>query len=250
MWQANIFTSFPDAFPGSLGVSLIGKALKRNEWCLNIVDLKKFPAHNDRIDSYPYGGGVGMLLSPLTFEMAFNSLNSSSENERIFSENEQKFKRTQKFKRIYFSPRGRQLNQKDLADISQSAGLTVLCGRYEGVDQRILDYYKFEEVSIGDFVLLGGEVAAMAIIEGCVRLLPGIVGDQQSVQNDSFQENLLEHDQYTKPSVFKNIAVPEILLSGNHQKIRSFQNDLSKMITMKKRPDLWAKYVQDNMKLI
>lgn len=234
MWQANILTSFPDAFPGTLGVSTIGKALNRNEWCLNIVDLKKFPTRNDRIDSYPYGGGVGMLLSPITVDKAFGSLSKAE----------------QKFRRIYFSPRGRQLEQKDLTDISRSPGLTLLCGRYEGVDQRILDHYGFEEVSLGDFVLLGGEVAAMAIIEGCVRLLPGIVGDHKSVQDDSFQQNLLEYDQYTKPHMFKNMAVPEILLSGNHQKIRKFQNDLSKIITMKKRPDLWAKYVRDNMKFI
>lgn len=232
MWQANIFTNFPEAFPGNLGVSVIGKALTRDKWRLNLVDLKKFPAKNDRIDSYPYGGGVGMLLSPITFEKAFNSL---SEDEK-------------KFKRIYCSPRGRQMSQEDLAKISQSPGLTILCGRYEGVDQRILDAYEFEEISIGDFVLLGGEVAAMAIIEGIVRLIPGVVGDSESVHDDSFQRNLLEHDQYTKPAIFKNIPVSEVLLSGNHQKIKKFRRDLSKIITMKNRPDLWAKYVSDNIK--
>ncbi|MBR1734291.1 MAG: tRNA (guanosine(37)-N1)-methyltransferase TrmD [Alphaproteobacteria bacterium] len=232
MWQTNIFTIFPNAFPGTLGVSTIGKALELKKWNLNVVDLKKFPFRNDRIDAYPYGGGVGMLLSPLTFEQAFNSLD---DNQR-------------KFKRIYCSPRGRQLKQQDLSEISQSPGVTILCGRYEGVDQRILDFYEFEEISIGDFVLLGGEVAAMTIVEGCVRLLPGIVGDMESINDDSFQQNLLEHNQYTKPAIFKNISVPEVLLSGNHQQINTFQTNLSKMITMKKRPDLWAKYISKNMK--
>ena len=233
MWQANIFTNFPEAFPGNLGVSVIGKALTQKMWHLNIVDLKKFPAKNDRIDSYPYGGGVGMLLSPITFEKAFNSL---TENEK-------------KFKRIYCSPRGRQMTQKDLEEISKTTGLTILCGRYEGVDQRILEAYEFEEISIGDFVLLGGEVAAMAIVEGIVRLIPGVVGDCESVHDDSFQQNLLEYNQYTKPAIFKNIAVPEVLLSGNHQEIKKFRSNLSKIITMQNRPDLWAKYVSDNIKL-
>lgn len=232
MWQANIFTNFPEAFPGSLGVSVIGKALVRNKWRLHIIDLKQFPAKNNRIDSKPCGGGAGMLLSPMAFEKAFNSL--SLEERR--------------FKRVYCSPRGRQMSQNDLTAISASAGLTVLCGRYEGVDQRILQSYEFEEISIGDFVLLGGEAAAMVIVEGCVRLIPGIIGDAESIRSDSFQNSLLEYDQYTKPIFFKNMSVPEVLLSGNHQKIEKFKSDLSKTITMKRRPDLWAKYVSDNIK--
>lgn len=233
MWQANILTIFPDAFPGTLGVSVIGKALRSGVWGLNLIDLKKFPAKNDRIDSYPYGGGVGMLLSPITFENAFNSLSE-----------EQK-----KFHRIYCSPRGRQMTQQDFDKISKMAGLTVLCGRYEGVDQRILNTYEIEEISIGDFVLLGGEVAAMAIVEGCVRLLPGVVGDSKSVEDDSFQANLLEYDQYTKPEVFHNVSVPEILLSGDHQKVEEYRDECSKILTMKKRPDLWSRYIAEKMKI-
>jgi tRNA (guanine37-N1)-methyltransferase len=135
------------------------------------------------------------------------------------------------------------MKQNDLREISNTSGITILCGRYEGVDQRILDIYEMEEISVGDFVLLGGEVAAMIIIECCVRLLPGVVGDIESINNDSFQENLLEYNQYTRPSVFCNKSVPDILLSGDHKRIEEFRNNQSKKITMRKRPDLWAKHI-------
>lgn len=230
-WQANVFTSFPEAFPGNLGVSVISKALDSGIWHLNCVDLKQFPAKNDRIDSCPCGGGAGMLLSPLTFQKAFDSLSQSEQN----------------CKRIYCSPRGRQMSQKDIEKLSKSSGLTILCGRYEGVDQRILDIYEFEEVSIGDFVLLGGEVAAMAIIEACVRLIPGVVGEETSIEYDSFQNNLLEYDQYTKPAVFQEKSVPGVLLGGDHRKIEAFRSDMAKKITMERRPDLWAKHVAENL---
>ena len=228
MWQANVFTIFPEAFPGTLGVSLIGDALTQRKWDLNLIDLKKYPVKSDRIDSIPYGGGAGMILSPLTVEKAFNTLSESQK----------------KMKKIYFSPRGRQMTQDDLQKLSQSEGVTMLCGRYEGVDQRILDYYEFEEISIGDFVLLGGEVAAMTIIEGIVRLLPEVVGNNESIHTDSFQEPLLEYNQYTRPREFHSLNVPEVLLSGDHDKIKKFRLEQSIEITKKRRPDIWAKYVE------
>ena len=231
MWQANVFSIFPEAFPGNLGVSLLGKALSQKKWNLNLIDLKKFAVKSDRIDSIPYGGGAGMILSPLVFENAFNSLNESEK----------------KMKKIYFSPRGRQLNQSDLHQLSRLDGITILCGRYEGVDQRILDHYEFEEISIGDFVLLGGEVAAMAIIEGIVRLIPEVVGNDESIHTDSFQESLLEYNQYTKPREFYGLNVPEILLSGHHEEIAKFRLEQSKQITKKKRPDLWNKYISEKI---
>ncbi|MDR1561434.1 MAG: tRNA (guanosine(37)-N1)-methyltransferase TrmD [Holosporaceae bacterium] len=234
MWQANVFTVFPEAFPGSLGVSVIGKALKLNKWNLNIIDLKQFPAKLDRIDFPPFGGGAGMVLSPLTFEMAFNLLGENQKNMR----------------KIYFSPRGRQFNQTDIQDLADSHGVTMLCGRYEGVDQRILDYYSFDEISIGDFVLSGGEVAAMAIIESCVRLLPNIVGNTASICDDSFKNCLLEYNQYTKPQVFNGLSVPDVILSGNHEKIDEFRASQSKKITQKRRTDLWKKYIAMKMKSI
>ncbi len=227
MWQANVFTIFPEAFPGNLGVSLIGDALTKKKWDLNLIDLKKYPMKSDRIDSIPYGGGAGMVLSPLTFEKAFKTLSDKQK----------------KMQKIYFSPRGRQMSQEDLEKISRSDGITVLCGRYEGVDQRILDYYNFEEISIGDFVLLGGEAAAMTIVEGIVRLLPGVVGNRSSIHTDSFQESLLEYHQYTRPQKFHSLEVPQILRSGNHEKIRNFRLKQSMEITKQQRPDVWAKYI-------
>jgi tRNA (guanine37-N1)-methyltransferase len=232
MWQANVFTIFPDAFPGNLGVSVLKKAFDQKKWNLKIIDLKEFPVKSDRIDSIPYGGGAGMILSPITFEKAFDTL---SEDEK-------------KWKKFYFSPRGRQMNQSDLEHLSRCSGITMLCGRYEGVDQRIIDFYEMEEISVGDFVLLGGEVAAMMIIEGCVRLLPGVIGNDDSISDDSFQNHLLEYDQYTKPSIFKNLHVPDVLLSGNHEEISKFRLNQSKRKTIISRPDLWAKYVDENLK--
>jgi tRNA (guanine37-N1)-methyltransferase len=232
MWQANVFTIFPDAFPGNLGVSAMKRAFKQKKWNLNLIDLKKFPIKSDRIDSMPYGGGAGMILSPLTFEKAFNTL---SEREK-------------KWKKIYFSPRGRQAKQSDLQEISKEPGVTMLCGRYEGVDQRIIDFYEMDEISVGDFVLMGGEIAAMLLIEACVRLLPGVLGNDDSIYGDSFQKNLLEYDQYTRPVTFNNLSVPEVLLSGNHRKIHEFRLHQSKEITIKKRPDLWARYVERQIK--
>ena len=231
VWQANVFTIFPEAFPGNLGVSLIGKALKQSLWQLKIVDLKLFPVKSDRIDSIPYGGGDGMVLSPITFEKAFNTLTE----------------REQKMRKIYFSPRGRQFTQKDFADISSTDGITMLCGRYEGVDQRILDFYEFEEISIGDFVLMGGEAAAMVAIEGCVRLLPEVVGNEHSIKDDSFQQQLLEHNQYTRPQIFHELEVPKVLSSGNHAAISEFRTAQSKQITMNRRPDVWSKYIAESL---
>lgn len=235
MWQANIFTIFPEAFPGSLGVSLLGDALARGIWQLNLIDLKKFAIKSfGHIDSKPYGGGSGMILSPEVFENAFESLDSSCRG----------------MKKIYFSPRGRQLTQIDMQKLSQSDGVTMLCGRYEGIDQRIIDYYDFEEISIGDFVLMGGEAASMVAIEGMVRLLPDVVGNSESICTESFQEPLLEYNQYTRPREFHDLIVPEILLSGNHQQVEDFRLNESKQLTRKKRTDLWAKYVEHNLNLV
>ncbi|MDR1334910.1 MAG: tRNA (guanosine(37)-N1)-methyltransferase TrmD [Holosporaceae bacterium] len=230
-WQANIFTIFPEAFPGNLGVSLCGKALRQGSWFLNLVDLKKFPAKSDRIDFPPYGGGAGLVLAPQVFADAFATLDETAKGMR----------------RFYFSPRGRQLNHQDLLDLSRMNGVSMLCGRYEGIDQRILDLYEMEEISVGDFVLLGGEVAAMVIIEACVRLLPNIVGDEISLLEDSFQDGLLEYDQYTKPEQYRGLDVPKILLSGDHGKIAQFRLNQSKQITMARRRDLWSIYVSKKM---
>lgn len=232
MWIANVFTIFPEAFPGALGVSLAGKALHQQKWQLNLIDLKSFPAKNDRIDAPPIGGGAGMLLSPITFQKAFATLSDSAQNMR----------------NIYLSPRGRNVNQRDIKDMSLSSGINILCGRYEGVDQRIINHYKMDEISIGDFILLGGESAAQVIIEACVRLLPNVLGNHESAQNESFQNNLLEYNQYTHTTTFLNQSVPVVLFSGNHQKIAQYRSNESKIITKTRRPELWAKYVASELR--
>lgn len=227
MWQANVFTVFPEIYPANLGISNLQKAHGKL-WKLNIIDLKLFSAKYGRIDDIPYGGGAGMVLCPNAFENAFNSLDNNAKN----------------VKRIYLSPRGKKISQQDFKGLSKSDGVSLLCGRYEGVDQRILDSFEFEEWSLGDFVLMGGDVGALTIIEGCVRLIPGVVQKQESLDNDSFENDLLEYDQYTHPASFNGINVPKILLSGNHQKIEKFRLQQSIMRTAKSRKDLWFKYME------
>lgn len=230
MFQVNVFTIFPEAFSGPLGVSSIGK-LMNVVWQLNVIDLKKFGDTSNRLDSYPCGGGNGMLLRSDIFEKAYNSLMPNSSN----------------FRKIYFSPRGKKFTQNDFNSISKSDGITCLCGRYEGIDQRIIDHYQFEEFSIGDFVLLGGEAAAIVMIEGCIRLLNSVVGNSESIKNDSFSESLLEHDQYTKPAIWNNLEVPVVLRSGNHKAIQQWRQANSKKITLLARRDLWNQYVKVKM---
>lgn len=232
MWTANVFTMFPQSFPGALGVSIIGKALLDGMWNLNLIDLKKFPVKSDRIDSPPYGGGKGMILSPISFCNAFSTIPEEDKQ----------------YKTIYLSPRGIKPTQKIINSWSKLNGMNMICGRYEGIDQRILDAYNVEEVSIGDFVLLGGESAATTIIEACVRLLPNVVGNEESVMHDSFQNHLLEYNQYTNPRIFLEREVPSELLGGNHMQIEKMRTDESKLLTLKTRPDLWAKYVDYNMR--
>ena len=227
MWQANVFTVFPEIYPANLGISNLQKTHGKL-WKLNIIDLKLFSAKYGRIDDIPYGGGAGMVLCPNAFENAFNSLDNNAKN----------------VKRIYLSPRGKKISQQDFKDLSKSDGVSLLCGRYEGVDQRILDSFEFEEWSLGDFVLMGGDVGALTIIEGCVRLIPGVVQKQESLDSDSFENDLLEYDQYTHPASFNGINVPKILLSGNHQKIEKFRLQQSIMRTAKSRKDLWFKYME------
>lgn len=230
MWIATVFTVFPEIYPATLGVSNLGNT-KGVLWDLNVVDLKRFGDKYGRIDDTPYGGGAGMVLRPDVFERAFMSVSANATNSRM----------------IYLSPRGKKITQNDFKDISTSSGITLLCGRYEGVDQRIIDVYGFEEWSLGDFILMGGDVGALTIIEGCVRLLPGVVQKRESIENDSFENTLLEHNQYTKPRVFKNMAVPDILLSGDHSKIAAFRHMQSVSVTKANRNDLWNMYISKKM---
>ncbi|MDR1475005.1 MAG: tRNA (guanosine(37)-N1)-methyltransferase TrmD [Holosporales bacterium] len=231
-WTANVLTLFPEVFPGTLGASIIGKALKDGRWKLNKVNIRDFS--NDRyghIDASPYGGGEGMIIRPDVISSALDSLIGLNENVPIFC----------------LSPRGKLVNQDLIKEIIAKPNAIFLCGRYEGVDQRVIDSYDMQEISICDSVLAGGEVATMAVIESCVRLLPNVLGNPQSAQSDTFSNYLLEHDQYTFPEKWNCLPVPGVLLTGNHVKIDAFKENKSKNITKTRRPDLWAKYVAQSL---
>lgn len=228
-WTACVFTLFPDIYPGPLGVSKLKTGLDNNVWNLEVIDLKKFGDKHGRIDAPLCGGGAGMALRPDVFERAFLSL-------------EEKYRG---FKKVYFSPRGKRITQSTFKDnIENHQGLIFLCARYEGVDQRIIEYFGFEEWSLGDFILMGGDAAALTVIEGSVRLIPGIVQKEESVENESFEKYLLEHDLYTKPLEFQNLNVPNVLLSGNHVAIENFKREQSLKITKQRRSDLFADFMK------
>lgn len=229
-WTACVFTLFPEIYPGSLGVSKLKLGLEKNIWNLEVIDLKKFGDKHGRIDASLCGGGAGMALRPDVFERAFLSLRDEYKD----------------FKKVYFSPRGKKITQRTFKDnIGNNKGLIFLCARYEGIDQRIIEYFGFEEWSLGDFILMGGDIAALAVIEGSVRLIPGIVQKEESVENESFENCLLEHNLYTKPLEFRGLTVPDVLLSGNHNAIENFKLEQSIEITKKHRPDLFADYVKN-----
>jgi tRNA (guanine37-N1)-methyltransferase len=224
--KITVLTLFPEIFPGPLGVSLIGKALQKGLYTLQVQDLKSF-AIQGRVDAPPCGGGGGMLLSAEVLDAALSPLPQSATW-------------------IYPSPRGKAFSQEKAQEWSQKEQLIFLCGRYEGVDARILEKYPFSEVSLGDYVLMGGEGAALAMIEASVRLLPGVVGDPTSLLEDSFAETpapLLEHPQYASPVCWEERDVPSILLSGNHGAIDQWKRKQACALTRRRRPDLWNRYV-------
>ena len=230
-WQVTILTLFPELFPGVLGASLPGKALKEGLWSLETLDIRSFARDKHAsVDDTPYGGGAGMVMRPDVLDDAIVGA------EAKFGEASRK---------IYLSPRGRVLDQKLVSELAAEKSLLLVCGRYEGVDQRVIDAQGLEEVSLGDFVLAGGEIAAMALIEACVRLLPGVLGNTATIDEESFNEGLLEYPHYTKPSVWKGAAVPEVLISGHHEKVRDWRQEQAEKITQSRRPDLYEKYVLD-----
>jgi len=223
-WQATVLTLFPEMFPGPLGVSLAGKALGNGTWSLKAVDIRSFATDTHRtVDDSPFGGGPGMVLRPDVVDAALAA-------------------QTQPGPRIYLSPRGRVLDQQRIRDLAAGPGLVVLCGRFEGLDQRVIEERQLEEVSLGDFVLSGGEPAAIAMIDACVRLLPGVVGAAETLIEESFETELLEYPHYTRPQLWRGRAVPEILLSGNHAKIKAWRRAEAEAATRTRRPDLWERY--------
>jgi tRNA (guanine37-N1)-methyltransferase len=230
MFTATVLTMFPEAFPGPLGVSLIGSAWReRGLWRLETVDIR---AHsNDKrgfLDDTPAGGGPGQVLRADVVASALDSLEASSRP------------------LLYMSARGRPLTQARVKDWAKGDGVVVLCGRFEGVDQRVLDARGFEEVSVGDAVLAGGEAAAMVVIEACVRLIPGVLGQAESLSSESFEDGLLEHPQYTRPRTFEGIDIPEVLLSGDHKRVAAWRQEQRELTTRERRPDLWAAHLANS----
>ena len=226
-FTATVLTMFPEAFPGPLGVSLIGTAWReKGLWSLETLDIRDFSEDKRGfLDDTPAGGGPGQVLKA---DVVGRALDSVSGLRRPL---------------LYMSARGRPLTQARVKEWAQADGITVLCGRFEGVDQRVLDARGFEEVSVGDAVLAGGEAAAMVVIEACVRLIPGVLGQAESLSSESFEDGLLEHPQYTRPRTFEGLEIPEVLLSGDHKRIAGWRAAQREETTRERRPDLWAAHL-------
>ena len=229
MFIAQVFTLYPDFFPGPLDKGLYGKAMEKKIWDLKTVDIREYASDKHKtVDDTPYGGGSGMLLKP---DVVAKSLDANIKNgEKIF----------------YLSPRGKVFNQNIAKEISKENKVNLICGHFEGIDQRVLDNRKIEEISIGDFVLSGGESASYVFLDAILRLIPGVIGNEESKNDESFENGLLEYPQYTKPQIWEEKSVPNVLLSGDHAKIKDWRLTQSKAITRHRRPDLWQKYNKKN----
>jgi tRNA (guanine37-N1)-methyltransferase len=223
-WRATILTLFPDMFPGPLGVSLAGKALTSGLWSLEARDIRDSATDKHRsVDDTPAGGGPGMVLRADVLAAAIDAADAGDGRPRLL-----------------MSPRGRPLTQSQIRDLAAGPGPLIVCGRFEGVDQRVIEARNLQEVSIGDYVLSGGEIAAMALIDACVRLLPGVMGKQASGEDESFSEGLLEYPQFTRPQEFEGRGIPEILISGDHAKVAAWRRAEAEALTRARRPDLWS----------
>ena len=228
IWRATVLTLFPEMFPGPLGVSLAGKALTSGLWRLEARDIRDSATDRHRsVDDTPAGGGPGMVLRADVLAAAIDAADAGQN-------------RPKDRPRLLMSPRGRPLTQSLVAELAAGPGPLIVCGRFEGVDQRLIEARNLEEVSIGDYVLSGGEIAAMALIDACVRLLPGVMGKQASGEDESFSEGLLEYPQYTRPQEFEGRGIPEILISGDHAKVAAWRRAEAEALTRARRPDLWA----------
>jgi tRNA (guanine37-N1)-methyltransferase len=225
MWRATVLTLFPDLFPGPLGASLAGKALGSKLWALDAVDIRASAADRHRtVDDTPAGGGPGMVMKPDVLARAIDAVPLLGRP------------------RLLMSPRGKPLTQARVAALAHGPGAIIVCGRFEGIDERVIAARKLEEVSLGDYVLSGGEVAAFVLLDACVRLLPGVLGQPASVAEESFADGILEYPQFTKPPVFEGLAIPDVLLSGDHGKVAAWRRAEAERITRERRPDLWQAY--------
>ncbi len=224
-FTARVITLFPQAFPGVLGESLTGKALQHGLWALEPIDLRPFGEGKHRnVDDTPAGGGAGMVLRPDVMGRAIESAMAGTPGD---------------WPLLYLSPRGKRFDQAMARDLATKPGLTMICGRFEGMDQRVIDHYGIQEVSLGDFVLTGGEIAAQAMLDAVVRLIPGVLGNEASTEEESFSEGLLEHPQYTRPARWRDLDIPEVLMSGHHGRIAEWRRAQAEEITRTRRPDLW-----------
>ena len=227
-WRAIILTLMPDAFPGILGQSLTGKALDMGLWAMDVINLRAHGIGKHlNVDDTPAGGGAGMVLRADVLDAA---LTDAIPNDRL------------NWPVIYLSPRGQPFTQATARRLAAATGVTLLCGRFEGIDQRLLDRHQIEEISLGDFVMTGGEIAAMALIDATVRLLPKVLGNEASTEEESFSLGLLEHPQYTRPAIWNDLPIPPVLQSGNHGEIAKWRQAQAEEITKSRRPDLWAAY--------
>ena len=225
-WCARVLTLFPEMFPGPLGQSLAGKALEQGRWRLEALDIRSFATDKHRtVDDTPFGGGPGMVMRPDVVDAALSAATADGLKPAI-----------------YLTPRGRRLDQALVQELAAGPGMVVLCGRYEGLDERVIEKRNLIEVSLGDFVLSGGEPAAIALIDACVRLLPGVMGAEATLEEESFERGLLEYPHYTRPADWQGRTVPEVLLSGHHEKIKAWRLSQAEAATKSRRPDLWAAY--------
>ena len=228
MWQAQVFTLYPEVFPGPLSKGLYGKAMSKKLWDLKVVNIRDAAEDKHKtVDDTPYGGGSGMLLKA-------DVLAKSLDQNRIEGE-----------KILYLSPKGKKFDQSYAKKLATAKSLSLICGHFEGVDERVLSTRNIEEVSIGDYVLSGGEIAAYVVIDSVLRLLPGVLGNDNSKIEETFENGLLEYPQYTKPQIWEEKSVPDVLLSGDHSKIKDWRLSQSEAITRVRRPDLWKKYKKD-----
>ena len=228
MFQAQVFTLYPEVFPGPLSKGLYGKALSNKLWNLSVINIRDAATDKHKtVDDTPYGGGTGMLLKP---DVLANALDQKvKKGERIF----------------YLSPKGKKFDHKLAQELSKEKSISLICGHFEGVDERVLTTRSIEEISIGDYVLSGGETAALVVLDSILRLLPGVLGNDKSSLDETFENGLLEYPQYTKPQIWEEKSVPEVLLSGDHNKIKDWRLSQSEAITRVRRPDLWEKYKKD-----
>ncbi len=232
VWRVTVLTLFPEMFPGSLGHSLAGKALAAGIWALETVDIRDFASDKHRsVDDAPFGGGPGMVLMPEIVDRAIRAHHRGPAPV------------------VYLTPRGRRLDQAMVRGYAARSSLTILCGRFEGVDERVLEANGVEEVSLGDFVLSGGEPAAQALIDATVRLLPGVVGAEEALEDESFERGLLEYPHYTRPAEWQGRKVPEVLVSGDHEKVKVWRQRQAEAATRARRPDLWQRFIAAGSKI-